>query len=131
MGRDLYGEITPSLVSAYSSSHVTQSCVTGQYVQHERSQVVMTSWCILSLIYAQHPDKSIVERAARLIMSRQKKDGRWEPEDTEGIFNKNCAIDYTGEWIVPNHRPAADVVGAFKFIFTIWALGTADEYLKS
>ncbi|KAK8858537.1 hypothetical protein IAR55_002764 [Kwoniella newhampshirensis] len=91
------------------------SCVTGEYAQHENSQVVQTSWAVLALIYAQYPDKSVVDRAAKLIMSRQKKDGRWEQEDTEGIFNKNCAIDYP----------------AFKFIFCIWALGRADKYLRS
>ncbi|WWD18426.1 hypothetical protein CI109_102876 [Kwoniella shandongensis] len=91
------------------------SCVTGEYAQHEKSQVVQTAWAILALIYAQYPDKTVVDRATRLIMSRQKKDGRWEQEDTEGVFNKNCAIDYP----------------AFKFIFCIWALGRADKYLKS
>ena len=67
------------------------------YVQHEQSQVVMTAWAILALVYGQFPDKKIIERGAKLIMSRQKSDGRWDQEDTEGIFNKNCAIDYPCE----------------------------------
>jgi lanosterol synthase len=94
-----------------------QSCVSGEYSQHEQSQVVQTAWTVLSLIYAQHPDKQVVRRAVDLIMSRQLpvssalclrqlecsisycfarsiKDGQWLQEDTEGIFNKNCAIDY-------------------------------------
>lgn len=91
-----------------------QSCVNLEYDQHEHSQVVMTAWSILALIYGQYPDKEPIEKAARLIMSRQQADGRWEQEDTEGIFNKNCAIDYP----------------AFKFIFCIWALGKADRYLR-
>ena len=91
-----------------------QSCVSLEYVQHETSQVVMTAWAILALIYGQYPDKTVIDRAAKVIMGRQKKDGRWEQEDTEGIFNKNCAIDYP----------------AFKFIFCIWALGRADKYLR-
>jgi lanosterol synthase len=85
-----------------------------EYVQHDTSQVVMTAWSILALIYGKYPHKDVIDRAARLIASRQKKDGRWEQEDTEGIFNKNCAIDYP----------------AFKFIFCIWALGRADLYLR-
>lgn len=72
-----------------------------RYVQHQRSQVVMTSWAILALIYAQFPEKPVVDRAARLIMSRQLSDGRWMAEDTEGIFNKNCAINYTGGSVLP------------------------------
>ncbi|KAK1925398.1 terpenoid cyclases/protein prenyltransferase alpha-alpha toroid [Papiliotrema laurentii] len=90
------------------------SCVTMQYSQHETSQVVMTAWALLALIYAECPDKDAIRRGCELIMSRQKPDGRWEQEDTEGIFNKNCAIDYP----------------AFKFIFCIWALGRADKYLR-
>ena len=74
-----------------------QSCVNMEYSQHEKSQVVQTAWAILALIYGQYPDKEVIRRATRLIMSRQKPDGRWEQEDTEGIFNKNCAIDYPGE----------------------------------
>lgn len=85
-----------------------------QYSQHEASQVVMTAWALLALIYAECPDKDAIRRGCELIMSRQKPDGRWEQEDTEGIFNKNCAIDYP----------------AFKFIFCIWALGRADKYLR-
>jgi lanosterol synthase len=52
----------------------------------------MTSWAILALIYAEFPDKSVVERATRVIMDRQRKDGRWEQEGPEGIFNQSCAI---------------------------------------
>ncbi|WVQ83002.1 hypothetical protein IAT38_005140 [Cryptococcus sp. DSM 104549] len=91
------------------------SCVTGKYAQHEKSQVVQTAWAILALVYAQSPDKDAIERATKLIMKRQKRDGSWEQEDTEGVFNKNCAIDYP----------------AFKFVFCIWALGRADKYLRS
>jgi len=85
-----------------------------EYAQHEQSQVVMTAWAILALIYAKYPNTKVIQRACQLIMSRQKKDGRWDQEDTEGIFNKNCAIDYP----------------AFKHIFCIWALGRADRYIR-
>jgi lanosterol synthase len=57
----------------------------------------MTSWALLAMIYAKSPNRSAIERGVQLVMSRQKQDGRWEQEDTEGIFNKNCAIDYPGE----------------------------------
>ncbi|ORX40148.1 terpenoid cyclases/protein prenyltransferase alpha-alpha toroid [Kockovaella imperatae] len=90
------------------------SCVTLEYCQHEMSQVVMTSWAILALIYGKCPNKDVIKRGIRLLMERQKPDGRWEREDTEGIFNKNCAIDYT----------------VFQFVFPIWALGRADKYLN-
>lgn len=67
-----------------------------QYAQHPQSQVVQTSWAVLALIYGEYPDVEVIKRACGLLMSRQKEDGRWEQEDTEGIFNKNCAIDYPG-----------------------------------
>ena len=59
----------------------------------------MTAWAILSLMYARYPDKAVIDRAVKLIMSRQQRDGRWGAEDTEGIFNKNCAIHYPGLFI--------------------------------
>lgn len=93
---------------------IPQSCVNLEYDQHPTSQVVMTSWAILALIYGRYPDHTPIRRGCELIMSRQKRDGRWEQEDTEGIFNKNCAIDYP----------------AFKFIFCIWALGKGDRYMR-
>jgi len=42
-----------------------------------------------------------------LIMERQKRNGEWEQEAIEGVFNKSCMISY------PN----------YKFIFPIKALG--------
>ena len=67
-----------------------------KYAQHPQSQVVQTSWAVLALIYGEYPDVEVIKKACGLLMSRQKEDGRWEQEDTEGIFNKNCAIDYPG-----------------------------------
>lgn len=74
----------------------------------------MTAWAILALVYGQSPDHDAIRRGCKLIMSRQQPNGSWLQEDTEGIFNKNCAIDYP----------------AFKFIFSIWALGRASKYLE-
>ncbi|GHJ90428.1 hypothetical protein NliqN6_6830 [Naganishia liquefaciens] len=90
------------------------SCVTNVYSQHTKSQVVQTSWALLGLMYARYPDKQVIRRGCDLIMSRQQANGSWLQEDVEGIFNKNCGIDY------PN----------FKFSFTIWALGKAAHYLR-
>jgi lanosterol synthase len=75
----------------------------------------MTSWAILALIYAKSPATDAIRKGMQLIMSRQLPDGSWLQEDTEGIFNKNCAIDYP----------------AFKFIFCIWALGRGHKYVAA
>ena len=79
-----------------------------EYAQHPQSQVVQTSWAVLALIYGEYPDVEVIKKACGLLMSRQKEDGRWEQEDTEGIFNKNCAIDYPGMSLflfLPLHLP--------------------------
>lgn len=86
-----------------------------EYQQHDESQVVMTAWALLALIYGKSPATDAIKRGMELIMSRQQSDGSWLQEDTEGIFNKNCAIDYP----------------AFKFIFCIWALGRGSKYLAA
>lgn len=83
-----------------------KSCETGVWTNHSTSQVVQTSWALLSLMAAQYPDKSVIDRGISLIRSRQRPNGEWHQEGIEGVFNKNCMISY------PN----------YKFIFCIWAL---------
>ncbi|KAL2040524.1 hypothetical protein N7G274_006503 [Stereocaulon virgatum] len=92
-----------------------KSCETGIYVQRD-SQVVMTSWAIIGLMAAEYPDRRPIERAVRLIMGRQQKNGEWLQEGIEGVFNKSVMISY------PN----------YKFTFTIKALGMfAERYGNS
>jgi hypothetical protein len=87
-------------------ANARQSCVSMEYAQHPQSQVVQTSWAVLALIYGEYPDVEVIKKACTLLMSRQKEDGRWEQEDTEGIFNKNCAIDYPGmSFLLPPPPP--------------------------
>ncbi|KAH9939145.1 lanosterol synthase [Amylocystis lapponica] len=90
-----------------------RSCEVSMWVEHEQTQVVQTCWAAMALIYARYPKPEPIERAVRLVMSRQKPDGSWPQEAIEGVFNKNVAIAY------PN----------FKFSFTIWMLGRAHRYL--
>lgn len=65
-----------------------KSCETGVYVQRE-SQVVMTSWALIGLISADYPEREPIERAVRLIMERQQRNGEWKQEGIEGVFNKS------------------------------------------
>ncbi|CAG8628199.1 679_t:CDS:10, partial [Diversispora eburnea] len=78
-----------------------------EYVQHEKSQVVNTSWALLALMYARYPYENDIRRGVMLLMSRQLSTGEWKQEAIEGVANKTCAMSY------PN----------YKFIFAIWALG--------
>ncbi|KAL6706356.1 Lanosterol synthase erg7A [Coniothyrium glycines] len=84
-----------------------KSCEDGVYRQHPQSQVVQTAWVVIAMLEAEFPDKQPLEKAVRLIMSRQQKNGEWLQEAIEGVFNKSCMISY------PN----------YKFIFPIKALG--------
>ncbi|KAF9245283.1 terpenoid cyclases/protein prenyltransferase alpha-alpha toroid [Melanogaster broomeanus] len=91
-----------------------KSCELCAWTEHENTQVVQTCWAAMALMYAKYPSAEPIERAVRLVMSRQLPDGSWPQEAIEGVFNKNCAISY------PN----------FKFSFPIWMLGKAHYYLK-
>ncbi|KIK19194.1 hypothetical protein PISMIDRAFT_76839, partial [Pisolithus microcarpus 441] len=92
-----------------------KTCELASWVEHENTQVVQTCWATMALMYAEYPDPKPIERAVKLVMSRQLPDGSWPQEAIEGVFNKNCAISY------PN----------FKFSFPIWMLGKAHAYLKA
>lgn len=66
-----------------------KSCTDGVYTQHAKSQVVQTCWVIIALLEAQYPEREPIEKAVRMVMSRQQQDGRWEQEAIEGVFNKS------------------------------------------
>jgi lanosterol synthase len=90
----------------------------------------------MGLVYAKYPHPEPIERAVKLVMSRQLpvcssrplstphyfgnlilillQDGSWTQGAIEGMFNRTVAISYQN----------------FKFSFTIWMLGKADSYLK-
>lgn len=48
-----------------------QSCELSKWVEHAQTQVVQTCWAAMALMYAQYPNPSPIERAVRLVMSRQ------------------------------------------------------------
>ncbi|KAF1812174.1 oxidosqualene:lanosterol cyclase [Eremomyces bilateralis CBS 781.70] len=90
-----------------------KSCEDQVWTEHENTQVVQTCWAVIGLMYAEYPDKEPIERALRMVMRRQQKNGEWLQEAIEGVFNKSCMISY------PN----------YKFIFPIKALGMyAEKY---
>ena len=48
-----------------------KACMTGKWVDHEQTQVVTTSWATMALMYAQYPEPEPIERAVKMVMSRQ------------------------------------------------------------
>ncbi|RYO77040.1 hypothetical protein DL764_010251 [Monosporascus ibericus] len=64
------------------------SCYERRWIQHERSQVVNTSWAVLALMHAGYPDSRPIQRGLELIQSRQQANGEWLQEGVEGVFNQ-------------------------------------------
>jgi lanosterol synthase len=65
-----------------------RSCERAEYVPHARSQVVQTCWAMIAMMVAGYPERGPLEKAARMVMSRQTRQGGWEQEAIEGVFNK-------------------------------------------
>ncbi|EGC47128.1 oxidosqualene:lanosterol cyclase [Histoplasma capsulatum var. duboisii H88] len=77
------------------------------YTHYETSQVVQTSWACLALMEADYPNKDVLKRAMKLIMTKQEANGEWSQNGIEGVFNQSCMISY------PN----------YKLYWTVRALG--------
>lgn len=90
-----------------------KSCEQGVWVDHAESQVVQTCWAALSLMYARYPNPKPVEQAVKLVMSRQRSDGSWPQEAIEGAALRTSFVWYAN----------------YKFVFPIWMLGKAHQYL--
>lgn len=67
-----------------------KSCEDGVWRAHpEGSQVVQTAWAAIALMEARCEETGCIERALKLIMSRQQRQGDWKQEGIEGVFNKS------------------------------------------
>ncbi|HRG90268.1 MAG TPA: prenyltransferase/squalene oxidase repeat-containing protein, partial [Chitinophagales bacterium] len=96
-----------------------ESCIQKRYIPHATSQVVNTSWAVLSLMAIrefavgsqQSAINTAIQKGVELIIQRQQGNGDWEQESISGVFNHNCMISYT----------------SYRNVFTIWALG---RYVK-
>jgi squalene/oxidosqualene cyclase-like protein len=82
------------------------SCVYKTYIHHKQSQVINTSWAILSLISAK-ADPMAVRNGIQFILNQQCSNGDWNQQGISGVFNGNCMISYSN----------------YRNIFPIWALG--------
>ena len=70
-----------------------KSCESEKWCQHpDGSQVVNTAWAVICLLEAEYPYKEPIERAVKLLMSRQQSNGEWLQEGIEGVFNKSWYV---------------------------------------
>lgn len=103
-----------------------KSCTTGTWTQHpDGSQVVNTSWVLLALLEAEFPDKEPMERAVRLLMERQQRNGEWLQEGIEGVFNKSWLVLRSIKALASADNCSHSMISYpnYKFIFPIKALG--------
>jgi lanosterol synthase len=73
--------------------HVS-GCLTGEYVQHEQSQVIQTSWALIALLEAEDPDWTAISRGVRFLVDSQSADGAWPRQDMAGVFFRTALLDY-------------------------------------
>lgn len=88
-----------------------QSSVQKKYIESKDSQIVNTSWALLTLMAADYPDKDVIDRGIKFLVKKQELNGDWPQEQISGVFNFNCMITYS----------------AYRNVFPLWALG---RYLK-
>lgn len=96
-----------------------ESCVQKKYVASAESQLVNTSWALLSLIKSEGPEtkqevKTAIEKGIAFLVSQQLTDGDFPQQNITGVFNHNCMISYTN----------------YRNIFPIWALNSYSKMKK-
>lgn len=69
-------------------------CLEGRYVEHEQSQVVMTSWALLALMEILTPDHDAIQRGLAWLVDRQQADGAWPRQSVNGVFFGAAMLDY-------------------------------------
>ncbi|MBE2247880.1 MAG: terpene cyclase/mutase family protein [Candidatus Competibacteraceae bacterium] len=84
-----------------------ESCVQKTYIRNTESQVINTSWALLTLMAASYPDKPLIRRGIQFLMQSQLSNGDWPQQSISGVFNFNCMITYT----------------SYRNVFPLWAIG--------
>ncbi|MDD5036416.1 MAG: 2,3-oxidosqualene cyclase [Methylococcaceae bacterium] len=69
-------------------------CLEGRYVEHEQSQVVMTSWALLALLETLSPDHQAIQRGISWLVNQQQADGAWPRQSVNGVFFGAAMLDY-------------------------------------
>jgi lanosterol synthase len=69
-------------------------CYTGEYVQHDESQVIQSAWAMMALLEAGDADRTAISRGARFLIDAQHADGTWPRQDMAGVFFRTALLDY-------------------------------------
>ncbi len=69
-------------------------CMSGQYVAHEKSQVIQTAWALIALLKAGDSNWMAISRGIRFLLDSQEADGAWPKQDMAGVFFRTALLDY-------------------------------------
>ncbi len=68
--------------------------LTGEYVQHEESQIIQTAWALIALLEAEDSNWSAISRGINFLIESQNEDGTWPKQDMVGVFFRTALLDY-------------------------------------
>ena len=69
-------------------------CMSGEYVDHEESQVIQSAWALIALQVARDATWTAISRGARYLLDMQREDGSWPKQDMAGVFFRTALLDY-------------------------------------
>jgi squalene/oxidosqualene cyclase-like protein len=78
-----------------------------RYVEHPKSQVIMTAWALVTLLLARDDRRGAIERGIALLIARQGRNGSWPREAVAGVFFQTAMLHYD----------------LYREYFPLWALG--------
>jgi 2,3-oxidosqualene cyclase len=70
------------------------SCLNATYVEHPRSQAVMTSWALLALLECVDPQAESVRLGVAWLCHAQRADGSWPEDAVNGVFFGSAMLLY-------------------------------------
>uniref|UniRef100_A0A803MET2 Squalene cyclase C-terminal domain-containing protein n=1 Tax=Chenopodium quinoa TaxID=63459 RepID=A0A803MET2_CHEQI len=98
----------------WGESYLSSSKEVYTNLKGNKSNLVQTSWALLTLIRAGQweVDPDPVDRGMRLVINSQLENGDFPPQETTGVFMKNCITEFSSYrctfpiWVLSEYRRA-------------------------
>ncbi|MCP6760147.1 MAG: hypothetical protein NHB32_15660 [Fischerella sp. CENA71] len=91
-----------------------QGCLTNQYVEHTKSQIIQTAWVMMALLTVGTNHWEAIAKGANFLVNMQLENGEWPKQDWAGVFFHTALLDYT----------------LYRSYFPVWALGMYESRRK-